>query len=193
MKAKKILILTILISSVCILFECSNSNSTETSSKENNTAKSETTEENNSAQSKSTEKADSAQNQTTTKTNKLAEDSSLTFKAKLGFSIKFPSNWKDRYIIKEDDNSMRVYFKSTDPNTPPNSGLLFLIMKKNDSSNEDMYDSIDGQKYIKVGNTTYFIGGPTDVGLSPDNKDFKIFTSMNKERKQVIDTIASLN
>ena len=66
-------------------------------------------------------------------------------------------------------------------------------MKKNDSSNEDMYDSIDGQKYIKVGNTTYFIGGPTDVGLSPDNKDFKIFTSMNKERKQVIDTIASLN
>ena len=201
MKSNKMLVSTILISSVFILSGCSNFNSKETSSKDNTPVNSETTVENNSIENKSAKKiddtkdktntdGDSAKKETTSKTNKVAEDNSLTFKAKLGFSIKFPSNWKDRYTIKEDSNSMYVYFKSTDSNTPPNSGLLFLIMKKNDSINENMYDSIDGKKYITVGNTTYFIGGPTDIALNTENKDFKIFASMNKERKNVIDTIS---
>lgn len=200
MKNRKILIITILISSVFILHGCSDFNSKETSSKDNTTAKIETNVENNSTESQSTDKIDATKNQgntegnsakkeTPSKTNKVAEDNSLTFKAKLGFSITFPSTWKDRYAIKEDGNSMYVYFKSTDSNTPPNSGLLFLIMKKNDSINENMYDSIEGKKYITVGNTTYFIGGPTDIALNTENKDFNIFASMNKERKKVIDTI----
>lgn len=204
MKIDKMLVINILLSLVFILSGCSNFNSKETSSKDNTSVNSATAEENNSIENKSAKKiddsknktntdGDSAKKETTSKTNKVAEDNSLTFKAKLGFSIKFPSNWKDRYTIKEDSNSMYVYFKSTDSNTPPNAGLLFLIMKKNDSINDNMYDSIDGKKYITVGKTTYFIGGPTDISLDTENKDFKIFMSMNKERKKVIDTIKSVN
>lgn len=170
MKSKILLIITALISS-SMLYGCNNSKAIETSSKENNSVKSEIT----------------------SKSNTSIDDTSLIFKSKLGFSMKFPSNWKDKYTIKEDDNSVSVYFKSTNPNTPPKSGLLFVIMKNNSSVNEDMYDSIDGKKYITINNITYLIGGPTDVSLNPENKDFNIFLSMNKERKKVIDTIKTLN
>lgn len=171
MKRKPILILTILISSASILYGCNNSKLSEPSSKENNPDKSEITSE----------------------TSKSVNNMDLIFKSKLGFSMKFPSNWKDKYTIKEDDNSVSIYFKSSDLNTPPKSGLLFVIMKKNSSMNEDMYDSIDGKKYIAINNITYFIGGPTDISLDPENSDFQMFLSMNKERKNVIDTIKSSN
>ncbi|SFD03167.1 N-acetylmuramoyl-L-alanine amidase family protein [Clostridium uliginosum] len=127
--------------------------------------------------------------QITSVNNKSTEDSNLIFKSKLGFSMKFPSEWKDRYTIIEDDNSVSVYFKSTDPNTPSKSGLFFVIMKKNNSLDESMYDSINGKKYITIDNTTYFIGGPTDISLNPENTDFNVFISMNNQCKDVIDTI----
>ncbi|MBM7870989.1 hypothetical protein JOC70_002483 [Clostridium pascui] len=171
MKVKLILLLTILISLACILYGCNNSKLSQPSSKENNTVKSEITSE----------------------TSKPIDAIDLTFKSKLGFEMKFPSNWKDKYTIKENNDSVSVYFKSIDPKTPPNSGLLFVIMKNNDSLNKDMYDSIDGNKYLTIGNTTYFIGSPTDVALNPENTDFNTFLSMNKERKKVIDTIKSSN
>lgn len=204
MKNKKIIIIAILLSCSCILLGCSNSNSTQTASIENNATKSEAITESNSSQSTSLEKTDSTKNQTNketnsdkketnTKTDNVAKNNSIIFKSKLGFSINFPSNWKDRYIIKEDNNSMVVNFKSTDPNTPLNTGLIFLIMKNTDSINEDFYDSIDGKKHINIGNTTYFIGGPTDIGLDPENKDFSIYKSMKQELGQVINTMASLN
>ncbi|WP_052085809.1 hypothetical protein [Clostridium sp. HMP27] len=66
-------------------------------------------------------------------------------------------------------------------------------MKNNDSSTEAMYDSIDGKKHLTIGNATHFLGGPTDVALSPENADFSTFLSMNKERKKVIDAIKSSN
>lgn len=171
MKIKPLLLLTILISSVSILYGCNNSKLSKTSSKENNPIKSEIALE----------------------TSTQIDDMDLTFKSKLGFSLKFPSNWKNKYTIKEDDNSVSVYFKSSDPNTPRGSGLFFVIMKNNDSLNEAMYDSIDGKKHLTIGNITYFLGGPTDVALSPENADFSTFLSMNKERKKVIDTIKSSN
>lgn len=171
MKAKPLLIITALISSASILYGCNNSKLSQPSSKETNPVK----------------------NEITSQTSKPIDNTDLTFKSKLGFSMKFPSNWKDKYTIKEDDNSVSVYFKSTDPKTPPNSGLFFVIMKNNNSLNKDMYDSIDGNKYLTIGDTTYFMGGPTDVALDPENKDFKIFQSMNKERTKVIDTIKAVN
>lgn len=215
MKSKRILITIMLISSIFILYGCSNSNSKETFTKENTTAKSETTVENNSTQNKLNEETDSTKSETksennsskskekietnsnkneaTQKSNKAAEDSNLLYKSKLGFSIKFPSSWKDRYIIKEEQNSMYVYFKATDKNIPQGSGLIFVIMKNNDSADERMYDSIESKTHITVGNITYFVGGPTDVGLDPENKEFNIYSSMKKESSKVLDTITSLN
>lgn len=177
MKNKKIIIIAILLSCSCILFGCSNSNSTQTDSTKNQTNK----------------ETNSDKKETNTKTDNVAKNNSIIFKSKLGFSINFPSIWKDRYIIKEDNNSMVVNFKSTDPNPTLNTGLIFLIMKNTDSINEAFYDSIDGKKHINIGNTTYFIGGPTDIGLDPENKDFSIYKSMKQELGQVINTMTSLN
>lgn len=169
MKIKKVLIIALLTLSVSLLAGCTNSPK-ETSLKDNNIVKSEAD-------------ADS-------KDNKSAEDDSIIFKSKIGLSIKFPSNWKDRYTIKEDDNSIYVYFKSTDPKTRANTGLLLVIIKDFDEEDESMYDSIDGEKHFSVGNKTYFVGGPTDVSLNPENKDFDIFVAMSNERKKVIDNIS---
>lgn len=169
MKINKVLIIILLTLSVSLLAGCTHS-SKETSLKDNNIVKSE-------------EDANS-------KDNKSDEDDSIIFKSKIGLSIKFPSNWKDRYTIKEDDNSIYVYFKSTDPKTRVNTGLLFVIMKDFDEEDESMYDSIDGEKHFTVGNKTYFVGGPTDVSLNPENKDFDIFVDMSNERKKVIDNIS---
>lgn len=215
MKSKKILIIAMLISSIFILYGCSTSSSKETSAKENNAVESETNEENNSTQSKLNEEigstksktnsennsskskekpeTNSKKNEETPKSNKAVADDNLLYKSKLGFSIKFPSSWKDRYTIKEEQNSMYVYFKAIDKNIPKGSGLLFVIMKNNDSADESMYDSIESKTHITVGNITYFVGGPTDVGMDPENKEFTIYSSMKKDRSKVIDTITSLN
>lgn len=199
-KFKKNLIITTLISSLIILSGCTNSFK-EASSKEKGTIKSEVNTENNAVQSKLSEENHANKSNTniknnpnekerTTKTDKEAEDDRIIFKSRVGFSIKFPSNWKDRYTIKEDDNSMYVYFKSTDPKTRENTGLLFVIMKDFDSEDESMYDSVDDEKHITLGDKTYFIGEPTDVALNPENGDFDIFVAMSNERKKVIDNIS---
>jgi len=133
----------------------------------------------------------SSSSNTNSDNNKQENTTSLNYKSKLGFSITFPPNWKNRYKIKEDDNSMYVYFKSTDPNTRDSLGLFFFLKKNYTQRDDDFSDSVlsDRRKYITVGNTTYLVGGPTDVNLNEDNKDFQLFLSMKKEREQVINTI----
>lgn len=214
MKVRKLVIFTMLVSALFSLYGCSNFNTNETASKENNVVKSDqskseidssteskTSEENTLPKSNTNEtnslnkgkanEQNNAPKNGTSQANKTVKENSLIYASKLGFSITFPYNWKNRYTIKEDDNSMSVYFKSTDINTPKNSGLFFVIMK-NVPNDENLYDSINGKKHINIGNKTYFIGGPTDVGLDPENKDFSIFSSMKKELGKVIGTIKSL-
>lgn len=212
MKSKKILILALIISSTVALLGCSNSSSKEVSLKENSLAENNTSDkDNNSAEIKKTEESSSNEskpattssenkNTDTNKSNnantntgakKQEEETSLNYKSKLGFSLTFPTNWKNRYTVKEDANSMYVYFKSSDPNTPKNLGLLFFIKKNYTQDDENMSDSVlpNGRRHITVGNTTYLVGGPTDVNLNEDNKDFQIFLSIKKELELVINTI----
>lgn len=212
MKVKKLFIITMLVSMLCSVYGCSKANTSETNSKENNAISSETgksdiksstenktSEENNSTKnntndnntsngSKKSEQKNSSKNDTS-ETSKATQNTNLNYKSKLGFSITFPSNWENKYIIKDDGDCMAVYFKSTDPNTTKNLGLLFVINKNSNPSDENFYDSIEGKKNIKAGNKTYFIGGPTDIGLDPENKDFNIYKSMQKEVGKVIGTI----
>ena len=48
----------------------------------------------------------------------------------LGLSITFPSNWNNKYIVKETANGMSVYFKPV--NKVSNGvGLYFSILKEN--------------------------------------------------------------
>lgn len=176
------------------------SNSPETAKKEEsktNTDKTATasSDEKSTNSSKNTNSNNNTANSSSRNTNsnntKQENTTSLNYKSKLGFSLTFPSNWKKRYKIKEDDKSMYVYFKSTDPNTPDNLGLLFFIKKNYTQEDEDMSDSVlpNGQRHITVGNTTYLVGGPTDVNLNEDNKDFQLFLSLHKECEKVINTI----
>ncbi|MGN2371956.1 hypothetical protein ACTFJW_18280 [Clostridium cagae] len=44
----------------------------------------------------------------------------------------FPDSWKDKYTIAEENNSVSVYFKSSDSNIDSKSGLFFLIIKQDD-------------------------------------------------------------
>jgi DNA mismatch repair ATPase MutL len=152
--------------------------------KSTNTSKNTNSNSNNNA-------ASSSSSNTNSDKNKQENATSLNYKSKLGFSITFPSDWKNRYKIKEDDNSMYVYFKSTDPNTPDNLGLLFFLKKNYTQEDENFSDSVlpNGKRHITVGNTTYLVGGPTDVNLDENNKDFQIFISIKKECEQAINTI----
>ncbi|WP_160685845.1 hypothetical protein [Clostridium sp. C2-6-12] len=222
MKLKKILILSLLISTTVTLLGCSNSNSKEISSKESSLTENNTSDKDNNSP-ETTKKEDNKANTDKTATtssdeksansskntnsnnntassssinnnsnnNKQENTTSLNYKSKLGFSITFPSDWKNRYKIKEDDKSMYVYFKSTDPNTPDNLGLLFFLKKNYTQEDENFSDSVlpNGKRHITIGNTTYLVGGPTDVNLNEDNKDFQIFLSMKKEREQAINSI----
>jgi hypothetical protein len=217
MKSKKILILALLISSTVALLGCSNSNSKESSLTQNNTSNNDNnspetaknkenkanTDKTSAASSdkKSTSSsrntnsnktsASSSSNNTNSDNTKQENNTNLNYKSKLGFSITFPSDWKNRYKIKDDDKSMYVYFKSSDPNTPDNLGLLFFLKKNYTQEDENLSDSVlpNGQRHITVGNTTYLVGGPTDINLNEDNKDFQIFLSMKKEREQAINSI----
>lgn len=54
-----------------------------------------------------------------------------------------------------------------------------------------MFDTIDIENYININDEVYFIGGPTDILLSENAFDFNTFISMNKDRKQIIESIVS--
>lgn len=168
--------------------ENSNSTKTETKPTQNNAKK---TQENDSNKTKPTKETTSTQKETNTKNENSTATSDITYNSTLGFSMKFPSSWKDRFTIKQGVDSISVYFKSSDPNTPKNIGLFFVIMK-NTPEDEDHYDSIGVDKHFTVGDKTYFVGGPTDSGLDENNKDFKLFLSMNKDRKKIIESMKPL-
>jgi hypothetical protein len=218
MKSKKTLILALMISSTFALLGCSNSNSKEMSSKESSLTQNNTSDNDNnsretakneenkantdktstaSSYKKSTNSnsnknaASSSSSNTTSDNNKQENTTGLNYKSKLGSSITFPSDWKNEYKIKEDDKSMYIYFKSTDPNTPDNLGLLFFLIKNYTQEDENLSDSVlpNWQRHMTVGNTTYLVGRPTDINLNEDNKDFQIFLSMKKECEQAIKTI----
>ena len=230
MKLKKLLIITVLISTTAILYGCSSSKINETSSDESNSTQSEmisdSTNSNTSSSSKNSDDSDNSKTKansenkkdtnSNTNSNKKSTNSSapknsktvsndnvtqkpnkstndLIFKSKLGFSMQFPDNWKGKYKIKEDDEGLAVYFKSKDPKTPENRGLLFVIKKKYDSEEAEMFDSVCEKKFITVGNTTYLVGGPTDVPLDSTTTDINDFVSMIQESQKVIHTMKSIN
>ncbi len=103
----------------------------------------------------------------------------------------FPDSWKDKYTIVEESNSISVYFKSSDLNIDPKSGLFFLVIKQDESLDPSLFDTIDIENYINVNDEVYFIGGPTDISLSENASDFNTFISMNKDRKEIIESIVS--
>lgn len=125
---------------------------------------------------------------TTSQTSKISNSTELYKSKKLGLSITFPSNWNHKYIVKETENGLFVYFNSKEKITD-NQGLFFCILKKTKSLNESLYDSINGKKELIVNSTSYFLGGPTDIALPENNPEFKTFIKLKAQIPTIINSI----
>ncbi|MDR5588608.1 MULTISPECIES: hypothetical protein [Clostridium] len=203
-KMKTIAIVTSSVLIVGILYIYNNTHMTTPTSieKEPNIETSETTNDNANKEEitiseesiENKEKSDSGKIVNDKNKENIEKDSkgNLIFKSNLGFSMTFPDTWKDKYRIIEESNSVAVYFKSSDSSIDPKSGLFFLIIKQDDSLDPSMFDTIDVENYVTVNDDTYFIGGPTDISLNENASDFNTFISMNKDRKDIIESIVSL-
>jgi hypothetical protein len=83
----------------------------------------------------------------------------------LGVSIEFPSEWKDRYVIIESEESMMVFCKKVYEKYP-GGGLLFTISRMIGEliTQEDMLQEPVTQQIILQGNGyTYFTRLPSDM------------------------------
>lgn len=105
--------------------------------------------------------------------------------SKLNLNITFPSNWADKYAIKETDKGLFIYFKPT-RKAVEDQGLFFCIQKKTPDLNESMYDSIAGKKELSVNGTSYFIGGPTDISFPDNDAEFPEFRKLQSEIPEII-------
>lgn len=107
----------------------------------------------------------------------------------LGFSLKFPKEWEDRYIIEELDDRIDVFSKKN-----YEAGLLFSIRRIIGEliTEEDMEREPVREQIILQGNGyTYFVRYPSDVQYPPDDEELsKEYESMYK---QVSDILKSAN
>jgi len=108
----------------------------------------------------------------------------------LGFSVTFPTSWKNKYTIEEDNNGLVIKFKPASNRVA--GGLLFEIVKRSPDFDESMSDSI-GKRYITAKEVTYIIGGPMDVGFPPNHPEYNIYRQLASELSAVSLTIKSIN
>ncbi len=109
-----------------------------------------------------------------------------------GFSLTFPSSWKDKYTVTEDGNGIYVAVKS------PNSdniyyGLLFAILKKGSGLNEDYFDTIpNGKRYFEAKGISYVIGSTTGIPIPEDDPSYELWRKMYRESGAVTKTLKAL-
>lgn len=107
----------------------------------------------------------------------------------LGFSISFPKEWKDRYIIKEIDNRIEVSSKKNFEF----GGLLFTIERLIGEliTEEDIERSPSKEVIILKGNGyTYIVRYPSDMQYPPDNEELiKEYKSMFEQIPSICKTI----
>lgn len=127
-----------------------------------------------------------------TSSNSTAETTVEVYQNKnLGLSITFPSNWNNKYIVKETANGISVCFKPV--NKVNSTGLFFTIRKKTSDLNEEMYDSVAGKREITVNGISYFLGGPTDIGFPDDNPEFKTYRNLQEQLPSIVNSIKPIN
>lgn len=91
----------------------------------------------------------------------------------LGFSLEFPKEWKDKYIIVEETDSIEIYSKKVYEKYK-GLGWLFTINRLTGEliTEEDMRQAPAGQQIVLQGNGyTYFIRSSSDVQCPPDDKE----------------------
>ena len=108
---------------------------------------------------------------------------------KVGFSLKFPQNWRDKYTIEEIENGINVWYKK--------EGVLFTInrIKGQQITQEDLSEMIHWNEIIiKQGNGyTYTRALPGDVQCpNPDTDKIgaKEYLSMYKDIDKIVKSIS---
>lgn len=101
------------------------------------------------------------------------EDSVIYNNKTLGFSLKFPKDWKEKYIIKESVDGISIFNKKIYENYN-GAGRLLTIERVTGEliTKEDMRQAPVGQQIILQGNGyTYFTSMPSDVEYPPDDSE----------------------
>jgi hypothetical protein len=91
----------------------------------------------------------------------------------LGFSLKLPENWKDKYIIEESEDSISIFSKKIYKKYN-GAGLLLSIERQIGEliTEEDMKQAPVEQQIILQGNGyTYFTRMPSDMQCPPDDEE----------------------
>ena len=107
---------------------------------------------------------------------------------KLGFSFVVPESWRGKYLVKQEQNGILVFYKPIDLATE-GKGLLFAILKRTSLEDEHSFDNVGEPRTFEVNGITYITGGPTDVGFPEGHKEFADFIKLKKEVREVVKTI----
>ncbi|HHV98641.1 MAG TPA: hypothetical protein GXX36_03550 [Clostridiaceae bacterium] len=97
----------------------------------------------------------------------------LYINEKLGFSLNFPVEWKDRYIIEESDDNISVFCKKV-YDKYKGAGLLFTMQRAVGEliTEADMQQAPVMQQIVLQGNGyTYFTRRPSDIQYPPDDEE----------------------
>lgn len=128
-------------------------------------------------------------------TDSKTEDSIIYKNETLGFSLKFPRDWKDKYIIKESVDGISIINKKIYENYN-GAGRLLTIERVTGEliTQEDMQQAPVGQQIILQGNGyTYFTREPSDVQYPPDNEELSSdYKAMSKRIPEIYHSISIL-
>ena len=128
-------------------------------------------------------------------TDSKTEDSIIYKNEILGFSLKFPSDWKDKYIIKESVDDISIFNKKVYENYN-GAGRLLTIERVTGEliTKEDMQQAPVGGQIILQGNGyTYFTIEPSDVQYPPDDKELsRDYKAMSERIPEIYHSISIL-
>lgn len=121
--------------------------------------------------------------------NNEAADGILYNNEALGFSMRIPGAWKDRYLIKESENGVAVYNKKISEKYEE-AGRLFTIERVTGEliTEADIQQAAIGQQIVLQGNGyTYVLTMPSDVQYPTDDEE------MSREYKAMSDQISTIS
>lgn len=112
----------------------------------------------------------------------------------LGFSLQFPADWQDKYIIEETDTNITLFNKKIYEEV--GGGLLFTIERMIGElvTEADMNEAPVSQQIILQGNGyTFFTVMPSDVQYPVDNKELsREYVAMAEQIASITETISMI-
>lgn len=113
--------------------------------------------------------------------------------AQLGFSLEFPFQWKDRYVIEDHDDGIVIYCKKVYDAWEHEGGRLLTIHRQVGEliDEEDIAQSPAPAKLLIQGNGyTYYAIFPSDVQYPPDNR--KLAEEYKDLEEQIFEVLKSI-